>query len=405
MEPTRREFIVGAAGATASALFASETGAQSANERLGVALIGCGGRGNYILGECLKRRKTRNLEFPAVCDVWKVNLESTAARIEEATGRMPRTFTRYADLLALPEVDCVIIATPDFAHSPILTAAAEAKKHAYVEKPMASRMEDANAALDTVLKNGIVCQVGTQRRSDGMHVAAARLIQSGVLGKMIKCECGWHDNGPRWERDFSDVRQEDVDWEQYLMYLPARKFDARMFRLWHLYKECSVGLVGLLGSHLIDIATWYNDDPLPRYAVGMGENIVWTERENTDTQECLFYYPKGFLLQYSSRLGNSKRGPENVFYGTRGIFDTESWVARGNGGGADKIEEPIKVEPIRAMDHVDNWIRCVHAGNPRTHADIHTGYAHSVASIMGSLACDTGHRMGFDPEARIVKGG
>ncbi len=266
-------------------------------------------------------------------------------------------------------------------------------------------MEDANAALDAVLENGVVCQVGTQRRSEGRHQAAAKLIQSGVLGKMIKCDCGWHDNGPRWKRDFSNVKEQDVDWDQYLMYLPKREFDPRMFRLWHLYKECSVGLVGLLGSHLIDIATWYNDDPMPLYSVGVGENIVWTERENTDTQECLFYYPKGFILQYSSRLGNSNRGPENTFYGTRGTFDTASWIARGEGGGEDKIQDPIKVEPEPGVGHVENWIECIRANNPKTNADIHTGYAHSVASIMGSLACDTGDRMMFDRENRIVKAG
>jgi len=405
MEPTRREFIAGAAGATAGALFASRRPAYSANERLGVGLIGCGGRGNFVLDQCIKGRETLNLEFPAVCDVWQVNLRKTARKIERATGREPKTFTRYADLLALPEVDCVIIATPDFAHCPILTDAARAKKHAYVEKPMAARMEDANAALDAVLENGVVCQVGTQRRSEGRHRAAAKLIQSGVLGKMIKCDCGWHDNGPRWKRDFRNVKQEDVDWDQYLMYLPERPFDPRMFRLWHLYKECSVGLVGLLGSHLIDVAAWYNDDPLPLYSVGVGENIMWTERENTDTQECLFYYPKGFILQYSSRLGNSNRGPENTFYGSRGTFDTASWIARGEGGGEDKIEQPIKVEPEPGVGHVANWIECVRANNPKTNADIHTGYAHSVASIMGSLACDTGDRMVFDRESRMVKEG
>jgi predicted dehydrogenase len=174
----------------------------SANRRLGVAFIGCGDRARSLLKECVDKRAAWNLEFPAVCDVWSVNRESTAASILKSTGRRPRTFSRHQDLLALPEVDAVVIATPDFAHAPILVDAARARKHAYVEKPMATRLEDANAAVEAVESHGIVCQVGTQFRSQGNFIGAARLLESGVLGQLIKVETSYHRSVPSWVRDF-----------------------------------------------------------------------------------------------------------------------------------------------------------------------------------------------------------
>ena len=406
MASTRRQFIA----ASAAAMLAShprESGGQgqSANGRLGLALIGCGGRGNDRLAAYMKLAKKHNLECVALCDVWKKNLEATAAGVEKNTGKRPKTLTRYQDVLALPEVDCVIITTPDFAHSPILIDAAKAKKHAYVEKPMAVRLEDANAAVDAVEENGIVCQVGTQKRSEGLHIAAAKLIQSGVLGTMVKCQTTYVRNVPSWDRDYSDVREEDVDWKQYLMYLPKTPFDARRFRCWHLYRDYNVGLVGLLGAHVIDVATWYMDDPLPLSAVGMEAKLVWTDREHADTQECLFTYPKGHMLQFTSRLGNAEGGPQNVFLGSKGSFDTDSWTARGAGGCEGHIEEPIKVDAEPTVSHMENWVQCMREGNRKTNADVHAGYAHSVASIMGARACETGRRMVFDPERRTIAEG
>lgn len=399
MNSTRREFLA----SSAAVLMASQAVGQSANGRVAVGLIGCGNRGNALLGECLELRKEQNLEIVALCDVWKKNLENTAARVAKETNTAPKTFARYGDLLALPEVDAVIIATPDFAHSPILADAARAKKHAYVEKPMAVRLEDAKTAVEAVESNGIVCQVGTQFRSGGSYQAGAKLVQSGVLGTLIKCQATYVRNEPSWRRPFDDAVESDVDWEQFLMYLPKEPFDARRFRCWHLFKDFSSGLIGLLGAHPIDVALWYTQDPLPVSAVGIGAKLVWTDREQYDTQECLFAYPKGHLLQFTGRLGNANGGPQNVFFGTKGTFDTASWTAQGDGEGADGIKTPIKVEAEPALGHMANWLQCIRANHRQTYADVHAGYAHSVAAIMGARACETGARLLYDAATQTIK--
>lgn len=402
-----------------------------ANDRLRVGLIGCGSRGNYLLDETFRSARALNVEIVALCDVWKVNLELTSGRLARRQQAKPQTFARYGDLLSLKDLDAVIIATPDFAHTPILIEATKLRKDAFVEKPMATVLDHAKTAMKLVRDNKTIVQIGVQRRSDPRHEAGAKLIQSGILGHVSEIEAAWHDSAPRWARDYSDVKKEDVDWEQYLMFLPKEPFNAARFRRWHFYKDFTTGTPSLLGSHLMDVAIWFMDDPLPRSAVAHGGVYVWKDgREHADTMDCLLEYPKGFLLDYSTRLGNNKPVPEVIFYGTRGTFDTQSWTARGEGGGRDAIKEPVTVtDPKKAAPaeaqasasnlapglqmndqrvggegHVQNWLEC--ARSRRTpNAPIEVGYAQSVSSIMCLQAWVSGRRQIYDAEKMEIKAG
>ncbi len=421
----RREFLKSSAATAAglAVMSALPRSVQGANDRLRVGLIGCGGRGNYLLGEVFRSAKELNVEVAALCDVWKKNLATTAERVRAAQGAAPKTFARFQDLLATGGVDAVVIATPDFAHTPVLIEALKAKKDAFVEKPMATVLDHANAAVKLVAETKAIVQVGTQRRSDPRHQQAAKLIQSGVLGTVTEVEAAWHDNGPRWARPYDDVRQEDVDWEQYLMFLPKEPWNPARFRRWHLYKDFTVGTPGLLGAHLIDVGLWFMDDPLPASAVSHGGVYVWKDgREHCDTQESVLEYPKGFILKYATRLGNNNPVPETIFFGTKGTFDTESWTIRGTGGGKDALKEPIAIpkpvapesekpagDPQHQLDprvggegHVRNWLECVRSRHP-PNAPIEVGYAHSVASIMCFKAWESGRRQVFDAAARQIR--
>jgi predicted dehydrogenase len=395
-------------------------------------LIGCGGRGNYLLTETLRSAKALNVEIAALCDVWSVNLKQTADWLASRQETKPVTFARYQDLLSVKDLDAVIIATPDFAHTPILIEATKLKKDCFVEKPMATVLDHATTAMRLVKENQTIVQIGTQRRSDPRHQEGARLIQSGVLGKISEVETAWHDAAPRWARDYSNVRREDVDWEQYLMFLPREPFNPARFRRWHLYKDFTTGTPGLLGSHLIDVAIWFMNDPLPSSVVAHGGVYVWKDgREHADTLDCVLEYPKGFILNYSTRLGNKHAIPEVVFYGTKGTFDTQSWTARGEGGGDEALAQSVTVpkpnpaastasvtpaaspaspgavqnDPrVEGEGHVRNWLECVRSRRT-PNAPIEVGYAHSVASIMCFQAWETGRRHIYNPQLLAIQGG
>jgi predicted dehydrogenase len=408
----RRRFLKQSVGSLAVAAAGSRSrGILGANDRLRIGIIGCGGRGNYLLREIEKLAEARNLEIAALCDVWQANLARTQERVAAWQSTPLKTASRYREVITDPDLDAVVIATPDFAHTPILIDALMEGKDVYVEKPMATRLEDANRAVDLARSRGSVVQVGTQRRSDPRYWSGARLIQSGILGRISEIEAGWHDCRPRWARDYSDVRPQDVDWEQFLMDLPPQPFNAERFRRWQLFQDFTVGTPGLLGSHLIDVATWFMNDPLPTSAVAHGGVYVWKDgREHADTLDCIIEYPKGFLVNYSTRLGNrypNTTGEDDpiptTFYGTRGTFDTVSWEARGEGAGEDALKDPVLVPPEESEgNHVENWIECVRTRD-RTSAPIEAGHAHSVASIMCFKAWRSGRRQVFDPISREIK--
>ncbi|MEA2063713.1 MAG: Gfo/Idh/MocA family oxidoreductase, partial [Gemmatimonadota bacterium] len=275
----RRDFFTVAAGSLAGAALtvpaSSMARVPGANSRIRIGIIGCGNRADSFLEPMAGFKDEENFEIVALCDVWKVNLARMTGRVKDLYGRAPRTFSRYQDLLALQEVDAVIITTPDHAHSRILAAACDAGKDAFCEKPMSMNMGEARQAVDAVKRSGRIVQIGTQRRSDGIYMAGAEIMHSGKLGKVSVVDLKWNDAGPRWERPFDHVKPEDVDWQAYLMHLPGRPFDPRRFRCWHLYRDYSIGVVGLLGAHHTDLVHWYMDDQLPESVTANGATLVW----------------------------------------------------------------------------------------------------------------------------------
>ncbi|MDH7602411.1 MAG: Gfo/Idh/MocA family oxidoreductase [Armatimonadota bacterium] len=400
---SRREFIAksvaGAVALTGAKL--STATAVGANDRLRIGIIGTGNRGGYHLSEIARLAKSHNVQVAAVCDTWRVAREQSAAKVREAFGSDCAVFSNYQDLLSLESIDAVVIATPDFSHCRILTDALNAGKHAYCEKPMATELSDAILVLETAQKSNCVVQIGTQRRSEGKWRAAAKMVQSGILGTISRIEIAWNDSGPRWNRGFSDLKEEDVDWKRFLMDKPYRPFDPSRYRRWQLYRDYSLGVIGLLGSHYIDVVCWIMDDPLPKCAVALGGNYVWRDgREHEDTVYVLYEFPKGFICRYLSGLGNSAESGLRA-YGTRGTFSESTWTFTGSGGGPEALKEPVVVQPEKSESHMANWLECIRTGCT-PNAPIELGYNHSVACIMGYQALLTGRKMRYLSDERKI---
>lgn len=403
----RRAFLAhAAAGVLLAARPAGDARVRGANDRIRLGLIGCGGRGKYLFGTIQAVAEKQNAAVTAVCDVWRPARESMAAAVEKASGARPAAFARFADLLHGDTVDAVVIATPDFAHCPALIAAAQAKKDAFCEKPLSRTFAEARAARAAVQESGIVVQLGTQRRSDGRHQAAAKLLRGGVLGTITAIDTAWHDHGPRWQRKFDDVKEADVDWEQYQLGQTERPFDARRYRCWHLFHDYTNGLPGLLGSHLVDAALMLTGDAAPVSAVAHGGTYVWKDgREHADTIECLWEYPGGFLMSFASRLGNSFAVPEVRIHGNAGTFDTQTWKITAAGANpARKVKDEVEVPKGGGEDHMANWLECVRS-RKTPNASIEWGYNHAVAACMAAEALRTGRRQVYDAGKQEVSCG
>jgi len=419
---TRRSFLTkvstGAAVLGTGALIARA--AQGANERLAIGIIGAGGRGQYgLMPQIFALAERYNATITAVCDVWKKNLSSAAAKVKEVSGKEPRTFTRFNDLLALDDVDAVMIATPDFTHTPIMIAALKAGKDVYCEKPMSLEIAAANEALDLARRHGRVVQVGTQNRSNGVYTAAREVLASGVLGTISRVSASRNFNHARWARGFENCKAGDVDWDAYLFNRSKRPFDPKLLRRWHLYKEYTNGLSGLWGCHYVDAMHLMTGAKYPRSATALGGNYVWKDgREHCDVFHGLWDYPEGFLYDWAMSLTNAAGNHWRV-HGTEGTLDADSgelgtsfWRLSPDGGTKESKVQKRKVEPLTnryatgdmVRDHVSNWLDCLRTRG-RPDADIEYGHQHSVATIMAAAALHTGKRHVYDVVKREMRPG
>src|SRR5215469_5420307 len=179
---TRRELIgTGAAMLTA----ASQSRIWGANERLSIALIGCGARG-LQLQPYFQRL---NGPLTAVCDVWRT-------RAEKAQSLAPgsQVIDDHRKILDIRGLDAVIVATSDHWHARIAIDALNAGKDVYVEKPLTRTIAEGAAIIDAARTNNRVCQVGAQQRS-GTHYIQARdeYLKAGKLGKINLVRTWWND--------------------------------------------------------------------------------------------------------------------------------------------------------------------------------------------------------------------
>src|SRR5205823_11170478 len=117
---------------------------------------------------------------------------TSGCRHQKYYGKAPRALKHPQELLALKDVDAVMISTPEHSHSAILKLTAEASKDAYCEKPMRNVLEEVKGARDAVVARNLITQIGTQHRSEPYQLAARDLVRSGVLGDVSKYEIEWN---------------------------------------------------------------------------------------------------------------------------------------------------------------------------------------------------------------------
>ncbi|MCW5551657.1 MAG: Gfo/Idh/MocA family oxidoreductase [Verrucomicrobiae bacterium] len=378
-------------------------GASGANDRISIGMIGTGDRAQALLLEILRATGSQNVQVTAVCDVWKKNRESTAAKVA-ASGNAPRTCSRFQELLALPDVDAVVIATPDFGHTPILLEALAAGKDVYVEKPMSLELTLANQALALARAKQRIVQVGTQRRSDGRHLAAAQAVTAGMLGKLNRISVAVHFNHARWARPYADCLEADVDWPAFLMGVGTMPFDAKLLRRWQLYRFCTNGIPGLWLPHFADLVCFLTGAKYPSRAVSLGGNYVWQDgREHPDTFHTVLEYPEGFLFDFAMDLGNAA-GSHFRLHGTEATLDMDNWTITPEGGTRDKPAEPRKLTGVQVTPHMENWLESLRSRKLPA-ADIQFGQQQTVAVVMSARAQETGRRQQFDPVTQAIVSG
>jgi predicted dehydrogenase len=422
----RRAFINQSAAVLAASAVLPRTALSysktlGANGRISLAHIGIGSRGTELDEIASKLKSRHNVEMIAVCDLWNRNRERAVVTNTGYYGRAPRAVQYVEDLLAMKDVDGVLISTPEHSHSPILKMAAEAGKDAYVEKPMGNVLAEIKAAREAVLEAKTVVQVGTQHRSEPYQVAAQELVHSGALGDISKVEIAWNYHGPRWRgrKEVEQIREQDTDWNKWLMTKPVRPFDPRMYFEFRLYKEFSSGIPDQWMSHAIDLVHWFMNDSFPKSVVSHGGVFAWHDgRENADTFQTLLEYPKGFLVSYSTSFGNDapsftrymgkkatliniggEGSPRYQWIEEKGTHEQDVAIDEKRQSKFILLPGESKIPPMGiddlSLEHMANWFECMRS-RQTPHASVADGFAHSVACIMAAHAYWSSRKVYWD---------
>lgn len=414
--------VVGA-GAFSSAAF-SYNRIKGANDRISLGHIGVGRRGKE-LAAIVSRLKEKNVEMTAVCDLWEVNREAAAAQAAKEYGREPRVFQYMEELLALKDVDAVLVSTADFQHATHLKLVVEAGKDCYCEKPMANDLAEARAARDAVVKGNQIVQIGTQHRSEPYQRAVHDFIKTGALGEVSKVEIVWNYHGPRWRGrpEVKQIREQETDWRRWLLKKAYRPFDPQMYFEFRLYKDFSSGIADQWMSHGIDLMHYFLDDHFPKSVVASGGVFAWKDgRENPDTFQTLLEYPKGFLVSYATSFGNDsdsftrvmgkattlvnvggEGSPRWKWIEEKGTHEDNPLIKR-----AEKLitlpgsnAEPPTFISDSDPSHMTNWFDCLRS-RQQPNATVHHGFAHSVAVIMAARAYREGKKLYWDPKGETI---
>lgn len=280
--------------------------AQTPNTGIRFGIIGTGGRGQYV-GQLM----TKSAKLTAICDRYADRLDAAKTKLPGAD--QAATYRDYQKLLADPNVDAVLIATPVFLHPEHFEAAIDAKKHIYCEKPAGADVAGCKRILKAWEKRDPAkrIQFGFQQRFSSQYLKAHRYLTSGKIGEMKLMMSYWvlgylpPTGDPRPYAD-----------------LPA---DEQKLRRWASWTGMSGGPIVEQDCHGIDTINWFGGDVAPTSAVGRGGlryPIPYGDWA-TDHHDVIYQYPngrEGWLISIKHTAGY--RDVKEQFFGSQGMLET-----------------------------------------------------------------------------------
>ncbi len=368
----RREFLEKSAALTAAALtagYGATARGYPANETIRVGCIGTGGRCQQLMNNL---KALPGAQILAVCDVWDKHLEDAQKIAQDA----PVATKEFREVLDRPDIDAVVIGTPDHWHAPLTVAAVQAGKHVYVEKPLTHDLTEGPVVLEAVKKSGKVVQVGMQQRSMPQYQEGYDIDRRGEIGAVHKVHLTWNRKPDRLRRFKLDIDPATVDWKRFVGAAKEQPFDDYRFRNWRWFWDFGGGVLTDLMVHQIDIAHWFLDLDHPAEAATIGDFVqaggVW---ETPDTIQTLLRFPdKSVQVYFEGTFFNARNAAMCEFMGTKGTL----YVDRGRlelhperDGGLEYRENILGQGP-RGADfyvtppgerlHLANWLECIRSG-------------------------------------------
>lgn len=405
----------GAASLAVPAVFVGAASAQqptaetSPNARPRLALIGCGGMGQYDATVA-----QQFADIVAVCDVDADH----AGQASEKFGKA-KVYYDFRQVCDLPDVDVVLNATPDHWHTLVNLRAIASGKDVYSEKPLTLTLDEGKRLVAAVRSSDRILQTGTQQRSDATFQHAAQMVRDGKLGKISRVTTwipmGLHD-GP-----FAPApAPQQLNWDFWQGQTPAMSYVPQRchgkFRYWWEY---GAGTVTDWGAHHNDVALW-----------GLGKEQTGPVRIEgealVDTVPGGFTTPSQFRIRYEyadgiehictttsangwagAVLGEPQAGERYhgvQFEGERGWL----YVSRESildASDPDLIRDAPARERFRnaSVDHMANFFACAQS-RERPVADVEIGHRSVSVCHLGAISMRLGRPLQWDPVAEDFVG-
>ncbi|RMF42728.1 MAG: gfo/Idh/MocA family oxidoreductase [Planctomycetota bacterium] len=424
----RRNFLqtaLGAAGLTMAQREAVANLIEGTPKRVG--LIGTGWYGKIDL---LRLIQVAPVEVVSLCDVDSAMLNEAADIVasRQLSGRRPRLYADYRQMLAERDLDIVLIATPDHWHALPMIEAVRSGADVYVQKPTAIDVVESQAMLTAARKYQRVVQVGTQRRSTPHLIEARdRVVREGLLGQVAHAEvcCYYHmranGNPPVIPPPAT------LDYEMWVGPAPMTEFCGWQHpRRWRAFMEYSNGIIGDMCVHMYDMVRWMLGLGWPKRISSTGGILVQKEsRANTpDTQHAVFEHDD-INVVWTHRSWGSPPDPEYPWaaflYGDKGTLKLDvhkyEFIPRGKGetlrGSAvyeydkypeDETEKDLERHVASAVrGHMLDLLANI-ASRGRPVADIEQGHISSASCMLANIALKLHRTLAWDPDAHRVIG-
>ena len=287
---TRRQFIRRTAVASTAALAFPYIGkALGANDRINVACIGVGGKGDSDSTDAAGC----GANIVALCDVDDRALDAKSRQFGDRFPDLKR-FKDYREMLEKMDksIDAVTVSIPDHNHGLAVMRAMKMGKHCFCQKPLVQTVAEARAVRQLAAEMKLATQMGNQgSAADGLR-RAVEVIQSGVLGKPLELHV-W-SNRPIWPQGLdrppgSDPVPASLNWDVWLGPAPERPFKEGVYHTfkWRGWHDFGTGALGDMACHTVN---------MPFRALKLGyPNVVECELASRAYSET---YPKTSRIRF-----------------------------------------------------------------------------------------------------------
>ncbi len=435
---SRREFLRTAAAASAGAAFAGAAGFAAekgkgkgkrrekkasgkvvgANERVRIAVVGIGGRGQSHISEFAQMP---GVEVSCLVDPDSRFFPSRSKAVEERGGNKPKCVQDIRKALDDKELNAISVATCNHWHSLATIWACQAGKDVYVEKPCSHNVFEGRKCVEAARRYNRIVDHGTQSRGDRRwaHVVAA--IKSGKYGKLLvaKAYASKGSATGRWSIGFKPAKEPppQFDFDLWLGPAPKQPYNENIVHYnWHWFWDFGNGEIGNQGVHQMDIARWGATAATgkvgPTSVIGYGGRWVegpgFKDQAQTPNMQLSVLDFGGTLLVFEVRGLVDRKGPtgkqlrgkvDNEFYLEEGAIKGGKFYPKGKTEGEPLVTVDFKAP---AGDHFGNFIDCVRSRKVEDlNADVLEAHLSAACCHLANISYRLGENVPFNqkPEA------